>query len=521
MSNEHVEELQFALQLRDLGKTFGAIRVLGDVTFNVMKGSIHGLVGENGAGKSTLVKILDGQYPAGTYDGAIWVNGEIVEMSSSRDASSRGIAVVPQETSVLENMTVAENIVVGSLPPWRLVRKKALFSQIGAFLASVNIDLEPQMVVEHLSMSSKQLLMIARSLYQKPTVLLLDEPTTALTETEMNNLHSLVRALASDGVTIIIVSHKLEEIVSLCDTVSVLRDGKLVDVVPASELEPTRLVKSMTGRSIDDLYPRDKALPSQRVVLVARDIQVQHPSVPGRKVVDGLSFELRAGEVLGVGGPLGAGRSELLLALMGVLARQGDVELDGVALPALKPGLAVRRGMGLLSEDRKATGLLFNMENGDNVTISAIKKFTNRGTVSRNRQRDAAQTFIQKFSIAGASPVSRPGELSGGNQQKLLLARAILPSPLVLLLDEPTKGVDIGAKADIYRTIHNLSAEGVGIIIVSSEVPELLGNCHRVIIMNQGRAVAEHESSATTHQQLLEAIMSTTFTDHRREGTDA
>jgi ABC-type sugar transport system ATPase subunit len=506
-----------ALELIKVGKSFGPTNVLRDVSFTVSRGSIHGLCGENGAGKSTLVKILDGQYPSGTYDGEVLVGGEHSELSSSRDALAHGIAVVPQETSVLDNMTVAENIVLGSLPAGRVVRSRKLHNEVAQFLDSINIDLDPALLVGDLRMSSKQLLMIARALYRRPSVLLLDEPTTALTDSEMDNLHALMKELSVGGTTVIIVSHKLEEILELCDRVSVLRDGSLVDLIEKPELTQSRLVKSMTGRSIDELYPRERSKVQDHVVLDAAGIVVPHPTIRGRNVVDDVSLQLRAGEVLGIGGPLGSGRSELLMALCGGLPRQGTVRLGGSALPGSRPDVAVARGMGFVSEDRKSSGLLFNLRIDDNVTLSAIRRFLTGPFVSRLRQRNATQERISQFAIAGARPTSWPGELSGGNQQKVLLARAILPSPDLILLDEPTKGVDVGAKADIYQTINELATSGVGVVIVSSELPELLGNCHRILMMQRGRIVSDHDSATTTREQLLEATMIGSWTADRPE----
>jgi ABC-type sugar transport system ATPase subunit len=496
-----------ALELIKVGKSFGPTNVLRDVSFTVTRGSIHGLCGENGAGKSTLVKILDGQYRSGTYDGEVLVGGEHSELSSSKDALSHGIAVVPQETSVLDNMTVAENITLGSLPAGRIVRSRILNSDVRQFLNSINMDLDPAQTVGDLRMSSKQLLMIARALYRRPSVLLLDEPTTALTDAEMGNLHLLIRELSAAGTTVIIVSHKLEEILELCDRVSVLRDGSLVDLIEKAELTQSRLVKSMTGRSIEELYPPHRSEVQERVVLDAEGIVVSHPTIRGRNIVDNVSLQLRAGEVLGIGGPLGSGRSELLMALCGGLPRQGTIRLAGSALSGSRPDIAVARGIGFVSEDRKSSGLLFNMRIDDNVTLSAVRRFLTGPFVSRARQRAATQSRISQFVIAGATPASWPGELSGGNQQKILLARAILPSPKVILLDEPTKGVDVGAKADIYQTIHELAESGVGVVIVSSELPELLGNCHRILMMQRGRIVSDHDSATTTREQLLEATM--------------
>lgn len=496
-----------ALELRSVSKTFGRAVALTDVSFTVRKGSIHGLCGENGAGKSTLVKILNGQYPAGTYEGEVLVDGSLVALTSSSDALAKGIGVVPQETSVIGTMTVAENIALRGLPRWRAVRKRKLNQDVGVFLASIGIDLAPAQLVDELSTSSKQLLMIARALYDQPSVLLLDEPTTALTDSEMGNLHRVIRELSARGITIVLITHKLEEIFELCDRVSVLRDGALVDIIPAEELSSERLVGSMTGRDIADLYPRNHAPHGEEIRLSVENITVPHSTIPGRNVVDGVSFELRRGEVIGIGGPLGSGRSELLLAIYGATRRRGRVTLNGQELASNKPAMAVDRGLAIVPEDRKTEGLLFNMRIDDNMTLSALRAVSTGAFVSRRRQGKTTKQFIDEFGIAGARAAAGPGSLSGGNQQKLLLSRAIVPAPTVVLLDEPTKGVDVGAKADIYRSIARLASEGVSVVIVSSELPELLGNCDRILMMQKGRIVSEYHAEHTTREQLLEASM--------------
>lgn len=497
----------YALELRGVGKRFGRSIALDNVTLGVRAGTVFGLCGENGAGKSTLVKILDGQYPGGTFTGELLVGGEPVSLGSSADALARGIAVVPQETHVVGTMTVAQNIVIGAVPRFRPVLPRRVNAEIGEFLDSIGIDLDPRQPADELSMSSKQLLMIARALYRRPTVLLLDEPTTALTESEIANLHRLVRELAARGVTIVMISHKLEEIFELCDDVGVLRDGELVGVFDARSLTQDALVRAMTGKDIADLYPSRAGTPADAVALTVTDLVVAHPARRHRRVVDGVGFVVRSGEILGIGGALGSGRSETLLAIAGGIHRSGEVIADGVVIPAGDPPAALRAGITMLTEDRKSLGLLFNLTVGDNMTLAAMRLVSRWGLTRRVLQDRIAAEQVARFSIAGATSATPPAALSGGNQQKVLLSRAIVPNPRIVLLDEPTKGVDVGAKADIYRAIADLADSGVAVVLVSSELPELLGNCDRILLMRNGRVEAEFRAGDVTREQLLAASM--------------
>lgn len=501
------------LELVHVTKTFGHFSALSDVNLSVASGTVHGLCGENGAGKSTLIKILDGQYPTSTISGELKVDGVTVELTSPDDARRSGIAVVPQETSVIDTMTVAENIVLGRWPGGRVIRQGRVITEVSAFLGEVGIRLDARQLAGELSASRKQLLMIARALYARPRVLLLDEPTTALTHEEVENLYRIVTDLRTHGVTVLLISHKLEEITHLCDTVSVLRDSELVDTIPRSELTRDRLVRSMTGKDLTFLYPEHRRSPGEPLLTVT-GVTVPDPRVHGRHAVVDVSITVRAGEVVGIGGPLGAGRSELLLSLVGALPRSGTVTVGGKVVPPHKPGHAGRLGLAFVPEERKTEGLLFNLDIAANTTVSALGRILRLGFLSRAKERSAAEAAIDRFHIVGATVKGALSTLSGGNQQKVLLSRALFTHPKVVLLDEPTKGVDIAAKAEIYRLIDSLASEGLSVLMVSSELPELLGNCDRIYMMNGGRMVREFDSRQTTREQLLEAAMSGSVSNH-------
>ena len=497
-----------ALELMGVTKSFGHFKALDNVSMSVDNGTVHGLVGENGAGKSTLIKILNGQYASSSFTGDLRIDGESVDLASPDDARGNGIAAVPQETSVIDTMTVAENLVLGRWPGGRVVRQSAVAREARSFLEDVGIHLRASSLAGDLSASSKQLLMIARALYAQPRVLLLDEPTTALTHSEIENLYTIVNDLRGRGVTVMLISHKLEEIFHLCDRVSVLRDGELVDSIARADLSRERLVKSMTGKDLAHLFPeRHKSAPGA-VALRASNLNTPDPRVPGRLCVDDVSLEVRAGEILGIGGPLGAGRSELLLALVGGLPRRGVVEIGGIELHPGNPAAAAKAGLVLVPEERKTEGLLFNLDISANISLSALGRVLKGGFLTRKTETSEARQAIDRFRIAGATPAGSLASLSGGNQQKVLLSRAIFTQPKVILLDEPTKGVDIAAKSEIYELIGRLAESGLAVIMVSSELPELLGTCDRILMMNSGRITREFDATHTTREQLLEAAMS-------------
>jgi ABC-type sugar transport system ATPase subunit len=509
------------LELVHVTKTFGHFKALDAVCMAVHPGTVHGLVGENGAGKSTLIKILNGQYPTSSFSGDLLLDGDAFSLSSPEDARRKGIAAVPQETSVIDTMTVAENLVLGRWPGGRLIRQSSILREARSFLDDVGIHLRSSSLAGELSASSKQLLMIARALYAQPRMLLLDEPTTALTHAEVDNLYSIVNDLRGRGVTVLLISHKLEEIFHLCDTVSVLRDGELVDSIAREDLSRERLVKSMTGKDLAHLFPERQRTAPGGVVLRAANLRTPDPRVPGRLAVNDVSLEVRAGEVVGIGGPLGSGRSELLLALMGGLPRHGTVELGDRQLPAANPAAAAKAGLVLVPEERKTEGLLFNLDIAANVSLSALGRVLTGGILVRKREASEARHAIERFRIAGATPRGPLTSLSGGNQQKVLLSRAIFTQPRVILLDEPTKGVDIAAKSEIYELIGRLAEEGLAVIMVSSELPELLGNCDRILMMSGGRIAREFDATHTTREQLLEAAMSGSAKGHDTTATES
>jgi ribose transport system ATP-binding protein len=476
-----------ALLTRDVGKSFDRTVALRSINWRVEGGEIHGLVGENGAGKSTLLKILIGQYPHGTFEGAVLVNGREVRLRRPADAAAYGIGVVPQETSVIDSLTVAENVMLPQLSALSSYRRRTALAAVHAFLERVRIPLEASVQADQLSTSEKQLLMIARALYVEPRVLLLDEPSTALTDTEVDNLYRIVRGVKEQGGSVVLVSHRLDEIIHLCDTVSVLRDGELVDRIHRTELTAERVITSMIGQDLGDVFPTRVDEPRDECALRVEGIRVRHPHFDDRWVVDDVSFSVRRGEIVGLAGHLGSGRTELLRAILGDIPSEGSVAVEGVDLHPRNPTTALAFGLQMTPEDRQKDGLFFNLDIVENLTMGVVGAFAKRGTIDVTRRRALTERLMRRVSITAPSMFSSPHELSGGNQQKVVLARSLARTPRVLMLDEPTKGIDIGAKSQVYELIAGLADQGLGVLLVSSELEELLGLCQRILVLRDGR----------------------------------
>lgn len=502
----------YALELEGISKAFGTVQALSDVTFKVKKGEIHGLIGQNGAGKSTLMKILSGIYPHGTFQGVIKLDGQLVQLETTLDAQFKGIAIVPQETMVADSLTVAENIVLPELA--RLgnayYRKNKIQHDIEIFLTNNGIPLEAKKLVDVLSLHEKQILMIARALFSKPRVLVLDEPTSSLTTEQIDNLFVIVKKLKDSGFTTIFITHKLDEIMNLCDSVTVLRDGKTVTTLEKSEFNTSVLIDSMIGRKIEDLYPKKVPVSSDaKVLLEVKNLSVSSLKNPGTPVIEDMSFKLREGEVLGIGGVVGSGRTELLRTLYGEIAPiAGEIFIEGKKLELRNIPEAIRMGIGYITEDRKGDGLLFNLTIKQNSTVSILDKLRHlRFFLNRKSQKKLANQSAVDLSLKPRDIEAMVGALSGGNQQKVLLSKTLLTKPVILMLDEPTKGVDIGSKAEIYKIIHNLAALKVGIILVSSEFPELLATSHRIVAISKNRVAGEMIGNIEKERDLAELVM--------------
>ena len=495
---------EFAIEMRGITKEFPGVRALNGVTIQVRRGQIHALLGENGAGKSTLMKILDGVYPSGAFHGEIVLGGAPVRFQSPHDARRQGVGYVPQEIGVLEELTVAENIFIGDWNGGRrgLVRFGELYARAGRFLGECRIGLDPRRLVSTLGASQRQLVMIARALATRPAVLILDEATASLTRDETQNLFQLLRHLQQQGVTILFISHRLAEIFELADRTTVLRDGAVVAEFERGRFTENDLVVAMVGRKIENFYPaRDSAVGAEEVLRV-ENLTVPHPRIAGRNFVEDVSFSVRRGEILGIGGLLGSGRSEIVNALYGRLPHTGRILVAGREVRIRSPRDARAHGIGLLTEDRKRDGLLFNFAVRENITLQSLSRVSRFQVINRARENEFAREYKARLAIRAPSVATPVGNLSGGNQQKVILAKVLLPQPKVLLLDEPTKGVDVGAKNEIYKLMMELVRDGMALVVISSELPELTALCDRFIVL-AGMRIADRFPKAEASEQRI------------------
>ena len=499
----------YLLEMNKVTKRFPGVVALKDVTFKVRQGVIHGLVGENGAGKSTLMKILSGTYPTGSYEGELMLNGKVLDLHSSADALEQGIGIVPQETFVVEQLTVAENIVIGK---WidgtgRLVSMRGINKRVRIFLDEYGIDLNPGKLVTSLTAAEKQLVMIARALYRKPSVLILDEPTSSLALNEIQNLFERLEELRKKGVTSVFITHKLAEIFKITDSTTVLRDGEVTGEFARKDYNEMDVISAMVGRKIENLYPTRESPIGTDIVMEVKNLTVPHPTIANRNVVDNVSFNLKRGEILGLAGLVGSGRSEVVNALIGRMKKSGKVIVEGKPVVINSPADAKKVGIALITEDRKKDGLLPNMEIRPNVTLHSLELFTSLGFLrSSSKEKTIAAEATKKFNIKTPSIEQMVTNLSGGNQQKVILAKVLMANPEILLMDEPTKGVDIGAKNEIYKLMQDLVGQGISIVMISSELPELLAMCDRFVVLAEGKVADEFsKAEASEHRVMLAA----------------
>ena len=480
------------LEMRGISKRFPGVLALDGVSFDIRSGEIHALVGENGAGKSTLMNVLGGVFPHGTYEGEICIDGAPVRFGGVRDAESAGIAVVHQELSLVGELTIADNIFLGREPRrFGVIDSEALYSRAQTVLAEVRLTLEPHTPVSHLGIGQQHLVEIAKALSRQARILVLDEPTAALTETESEVLFGILDALRHRGIGIIYISHKLDEVFRLADRVTVLRDGHTISTDDVAAIDKTRVISRMVGREVNELFPVVDRQPED-VVFEARGVTVEDPDVPGKLLVRDVSLAVRAGEVLGIAGLVGAGRSDLLAAIFGAHAGRiaGEFLLFGRPVDIRRPSDAIAAGIGFVTEDRKRYGLLLDQSIVGNMSLAKLK-LSGRFLTDTDGEAAEAERSARDLRIKAPSVFVSTATLSGGNQQKVVLAKWLLTNPKVLLLDEPTRGIDVGAKQEIYLLVNRLAAEGLAIVLVSSELPEVLALSDRVMVLHEGRVTGE------------------------------
>lgn len=488
--------MSLRIELRDVRKSFGPVEVLHGVSFALEPGRIVGLLGENGAGKSTLMKILAGYERASA--GQVVVDGQPRDFRGPGDAQALGIVLIHQEFALAEDLTVAQNVFLGhELRRGWLLDDAAMRERTAQALARVGLQAQPDTPVRRLIVAEKQLVEIAKALSRRARVLIMDEPTATLTPSETQRLFALMGQLKAEGVTIIYISHKLDEVEGITDEVVVLRDGRFIAQRPTSEVDRHAMANLMVGREISDLYPTKTPVPQQAPVM----LRVVDVHVPGW--VEGVSFEVRSGEILGFAGLVGAGRTELFEGLLGLRPRAGGrIELQGRPAALRSPREAADRGLTYLSEDRKGKGLLLDKGLRDNLTLMALRRYC-KPLVDGAAENTALQRAVNDWGIRTRDLGQPARSLSGGNQQKLALAKVMHPEPRVVVLDEPTRGVDIGAKRDIYFLVRRLADEGLAVIVISSELVELIGLCHRVAVMRAGRLAATVPDTELNEEELI------------------
>ncbi len=495
---------EFVLELRNIVKEFPGVRALDRVNLAVRPGEIHGLVGENGAGKSTLLKVLSGVYPHGTYEGGIVLKGESRQFRGTREAEAGGIAIIHQELNLIPELSVAENIFLGHEPVHNgLIEWETVYTESRRVLGELGIDVDPREKVSRLGVGLQQMVEIAKALRLNAEVLLLDEPTSALTEKETEVLFHALRALKAKGVTAVYISHKMDELFAICDRCTVIRDGQTVGTEDVRNLNEDRVVSLMVGRQIGDMYPARNAKRGA-ILLEVRDFSVAHPALRGEKILSGIRFEVHAGEVLGVAGLMGSGRSELLTALFGAFpaAVDGKLIVNGQPRYFRDCRDAIAAGLSLVTEDRKAFGLVLGLGVGDNLSLASLDRVSRNGVINRLEERKGNERRIEDLRIKTPGLNALVRNLSGGNQQKVVLGKWLATEPRVLLLDEPTRGVDVGARAEIYRIINNLVERGLAVVMVSSSLPEVLKMSDRILVMREGRQAAILDA-AKADQELI------------------
>lgn len=499
---------QDILQVNGLTKRFTGVVALRDVSFNLRAGEIHALCGENGAGKSTLIKCLSGVWPHDSFEGSLTVNGQPAAFRNLADAKQAGIAVIYQELALVGGMTVAENIFLGSEPTrGGLIDWNRVYTDTAALLQRYQLNLDPAARVDSLGIGQQQLVEIAKALAKNPRILLLDEPTAALTETEVATLIEIVRGLRGHGVTCIYISHKLDEVMALADRITILRDGSTITTLDASQTTKEDIIRHMVGRPLTELFPKHGRNPGAPLLEV-RGLSVRHPR-EDRLILENISLTLRRGEVLGIGGLMGAGRTELLMHLFAGVGQRvaGTVELDGQPLTANSPGESLARGLALVTEDRKGLGLVLDKPIGFNLSLSSLAKLTTRGFIDNQAETTANQQLFSALRVKAPSLETPVGTLSGGNQQKVVIGKILMTQPQVVLLDEPTRGIDVGAKLEVYELINRLTSEGKAVLLVSSEMPELLGVSDRLLILSNGQTGGEFPDTQVEQAELLKAAM--------------
>ncbi|PTE21886.1 ABC transporter ATP-binding protein [Cereibacter changlensis JA139] len=498
------------LEMRGITKTFPGVKALDNVTLSVVPGEIHALVGENGAGKSTLMKVLSGVYPHGSYEGSILFEGEECRFAGIHDSEAKGIIIIHQELALVPLLSIAENIYLGNEITRRgVIDWQETWKRTEALLAKVGLRESPQARIDTLGVGKQQLVEIAKALSKKVKLLILDEPTAALQENDSATLLELLLEFKAQGITSILISHKLNEISRVADRLTVLRDGATVSGMERGEITENRIIRDMVGRDMAHRYPAREPRIGE-VLMQVKDWSVWHPLHSDRQVIRDCSLTVRRGEVVGIAGLMGAGRTEFAMSLFGRswgAKISGEVTIGGKPADLSSVPAAINAGLAYVTEDRKALGLVLDETILRNTSMANLPGVSSRGVIDANRERRVAEDYKSQLNTRTPTVFQRVVNLSGGNQQKVVLAKWLFTDPDVLILDEPTRGIDVGAKFEIYSIINTLADQGRGVILISSEMPELLGICDRIYVMNKGAFVGEFDRAEASQERIMESIM--------------
>jgi rhamnose transport system ATP-binding protein len=487
-----------AVELRGVEKSFGGVHALRGVDLALAPGEVHSLVGENGAGKSTLVRILGGVHQPDA--GTVAIAGDDVHLHGPRDARARGIAVIHQEPALFPDLDVAENVFMGRQPLDRSrgIAWKQMYREVGELMQQLGVPLDPRAPVQGLSVADQQLVEIAKALSTDARVVVMDEPTAALSSRETDELFRIIKDLRGRGVAVLFISHRLEEVFALSDTVTVLRDGAHVITASAAELDTTALIRHMVGRELGDLFPKEAAEIGEPILEVR--------GLTREGVFRDVSFALRRGEIVGLAGLVGAGRSEVARAIFGIDDLDaGEISRDGEPVRIGSPRAAMKAGLAFVPEDRQHQGLVLEMAIEDNATLPFLRRLSRFGLVNRRREREVAAEFTRRLQVKAAGLQLPVRALSGGNQQKVVIAKWLATDPKILILDEPTRGIDIGTKAEVHRIVSGLAAQGLAILLISSELPEVLAMSDRVLVMHEGRLTGEFSRDEADQETIMRA----------------
>ena len=500
------------LEMRGISKSFPGVRALRNVNLTVQAGEIHAICGENGAGKSTLMKVLSGVYPYGSYEGDIVYKGDERRFATISDSEHLGIIIIHQELALVPLLSIAENIFLGNEPATMgVIDWGAVFARTRELLAKVGLKESPSALITNLGVGKQQLVEIAKALAKKVQLLILDEPTASLNEGDSDALLSLLLEFKAQGIASILISHKLNELAKVADSITVLRDGTTVETINCriEKISEARIIKSMVGREMSERYPPRAPQIGDRLFEIS-DWRVEHPLHAGREVIKGVNLHVRQGEILGIAGLMGSGRTELAMSLFGrAYGRNvtGKARMQGREVDLSSIQRAIASGLAYVTEDRKSLGLILNEDIRNNVTLANLPGIAWHGVIDDRKEVTVANEYRAKLNIRSSSILQKTLNLSGGNQQKVVLSKWLFAYPQVLILDEPTRGIDVGAKYEIYTIINDLAATGKGVIVISSEMPELLGICDRLYVMNEGRFVDEMSTSDASQERIMASIM--------------